>query len=160
MVSKFVIVPLSFAAPLSELVQSRGTAWRLLRRYWVTIELLLTTLATIVLLVHTQVIGHIATTAALPSLPLEPLSGMRVQPIVDAAAILILLVTTVVAVCKTTGPDSLRTAQTEAACAAVSQVTGKLIKCPSSGSSRSRRTGKRCRTRPWTPLPHWPENVA
>ncbi|AIG80441.1 Putative membrane protein [Amycolatopsis japonica] len=104
MVSWLVIVPLSFAALLSGLVQSWGTAWGLLRHYWVTIKLLLTTLATIVLLVHTQVIDHVAETAAQPSLPLEPLSGMRTQLVVDAgAAILILLATTALAVYKPRG---------------------------------------------------------
>ena len=103
-VSWLVIVPLSFAALLSGLVQSWGTAWGLLRHYWVTIKLLLTTLATIVLLVHTQVIDHVAATAGQPSLPLEPLSGMRTQLVVDAgAAILILLATTALAVYKPRG---------------------------------------------------------
>ncbi|OLZ50181.1 hypothetical protein [Amycolatopsis keratiniphila] len=104
MVSWLVIVPLSFASLLSGLVQSWGTAWGLLRHYWVTFKLLLTTLATIVLLVHTQVIDHVAATAGQPSLPLEPLSGMQTQLVVDAAAaILILLATTVLAVYKPRG---------------------------------------------------------
>ncbi|MBE1575395.1 DUF2269 domain-containing protein [Amycolatopsis roodepoortensis] len=104
MVSWLVIVPLSFAALISGLIQSWGTAWGLLRHYWVMFRLLLTTLATIVLLVHTQVIDHVAATAGQPSLPLEPLSGMRTQLVVDAtAAILILLATTALAVYKPRG---------------------------------------------------------
>ncbi|OLZ43544.1 hypothetical protein [Amycolatopsis keratiniphila] len=104
MVSWLVIVPLSFAALISGLIQSWGTTWGLLRHYWVTFKLLLTTLATIVLLVHTRVIDHVAATAGQAALPLEPLSGMRTQLVVDAAAaILILLATTALAVYKPRG---------------------------------------------------------
>jgi hypothetical protein len=50
----FVIVPLSLASLLSGLVQGLGTPWGLFRHYWVLAKLLLTVLATIILLVHTQ----------------------------------------------------------------------------------------------------------
>jgi ABC-type anion transport system duplicated permease subunit len=57
MTTWFVIVPLSFAALLTGLVQSLGTSWGLFRHYWVVAKLALTVLATITLLVHTQPIG-------------------------------------------------------------------------------------------------------
>jgi len=37
-----VIVPLSFASPLTGLVQSLGTEWGLFRHYWVLIKFLIT----------------------------------------------------------------------------------------------------------------------
>ena len=50
----FVIVPLSLAALLTGVVESLGTTWGLFRHYWIVTKLLLTVLATIILLVHTQ----------------------------------------------------------------------------------------------------------
>lgn len=62
----FVIVPLSLASLLTGLVQSLGTEWGLFRHYWVLAKLLITVLATIVLLLHMQPICHIAGVAADP----------------------------------------------------------------------------------------------
>ena len=56
----FVIVPLCLAALLTGIVQSLGTTWGLFRHYWVVTNLLLTVLATVILLVHTQPIDHVA----------------------------------------------------------------------------------------------------
>src|SRR5215212_7835928 len=64
----FVIVPLSLASLLTGLVDSLGTPWGLFRHYWVVTKLLLTTLATIVLLVHTQPIDRVAAMAAVTTL--------------------------------------------------------------------------------------------
>ena len=60
----FVIVPLSLAALLTGIVQSLGTTWGLFRHYWIVTKLLLTFLATIILLVHTQPIDRVAAVAA------------------------------------------------------------------------------------------------
>src|SRR3990170_4099331 len=60
----FVIVPLSLASLLTGLVQSLGTEWGLFRHYWILVKLLITILATIVLLVHMQPISHMAGVAA------------------------------------------------------------------------------------------------
>lgn len=48
----FIIVPFSFAALLSGLVQSLGTQWGLFRYYWILVKFLLTIGATTVLLGH------------------------------------------------------------------------------------------------------------
>src|SRR5437660_10662906 len=37
-----VIVPLSFASPLTGIVQSLGTSWGLFRHYWILMKLLMT----------------------------------------------------------------------------------------------------------------------
>lgn len=60
----YVIVPLSFAALLTGLVQSLGTAWGLFRHYWVLAKLLLTVFTIVVLLLQMEGIGHMAKIAA------------------------------------------------------------------------------------------------
>ena len=59
-----VIVPLSLASLVTGLVQSLGTPWGLLRHYWVVFKLLLTVVATGVLLLHTRPIQYMASVAA------------------------------------------------------------------------------------------------
>lgn len=100
----FVIVPLSIASLLTGLVHSLGTEWGLFRHYWVVIKLVLTILATIVLLVHMQPIGQIADVASTSTLSASELHGPRVQVLADAgAAILVLLVATTLAIYKPRG---------------------------------------------------------
>ena len=48
----YVIVPFSFAALLSGLVQSLGTKWGLFRHWWILVKFLLTIFAIVVLLRH------------------------------------------------------------------------------------------------------------
>src|SRR5712692_4662848 len=60
----FVIVPLSFASPLTGIVQSLGTTWGLFRHYWVLVKFLITIPSTILLLVHLRPIGHLARVVA------------------------------------------------------------------------------------------------
>jgi hypothetical protein len=67
LIARSVIVPLALASLLTGLVMSLGTRWGLLRYYWVLISLLLTIIATVVLLVETQTISYFADTAANPT---------------------------------------------------------------------------------------------
>jgi uncharacterized membrane protein len=62
-----VIVPLAFASLLTGVVMSVGTRWGLFRHYWVLISLLLTTIATVVLLDSMQAISDFAAAAAAPT---------------------------------------------------------------------------------------------
>jgi hypothetical protein len=64
LISGSVIVPLALASLVTGLVVSLGTKWGLFRHYWVVISLVLTVLATIVLLVERQVIASYAEVAA------------------------------------------------------------------------------------------------
>jgi len=64
MIAWYVIVPLALASLLSGLVMALGTRWGLFRHYWVLISLLLTIIATVVLLVETQTISYFADIAA------------------------------------------------------------------------------------------------
>jgi hypothetical protein len=88
----FVIVPSCFAALATGVVSSLGTPWGLFRHYWVLIKLLLTILATLLLLVHTQPIGYMAGVAAEKTLSNIDLRGVRIQLVFDAAAALLVLV--------------------------------------------------------------------
>ena len=103
----FVIVPLCLAALLTGIVQSLGTTWGLFRHYWIVTKLLLTVLATIILLVHTQPIDRVAAVAAQTTLAIGDLRQLRIQLVGDAcAALFVLLVTTTLSVYKPWGMTS------------------------------------------------------
>jgi hypothetical protein len=100
----FVIVPLSLASLLTGLVQSLGTVWGLFRHYWVLVKLLMTALATILLLVHMQVVGRVAGVAAQTTVSSADLGGLRIQLVADAgAALVVLLVAVTLSVYKPPG---------------------------------------------------------
>ena len=100
----FVIVPLSLASLLTGLVSSLGSPWGLLRHYWVVAKLLLTLLATVVLLLHTPSISYIAGVAAETTLSSTDLRRLRIQLVADAgAALVVLLAATALAVYKPRG---------------------------------------------------------
>jgi hypothetical protein len=114
LVTWFVIVPLCAVSLIGGVVQSLGTKWGLFQHYWVLFKLGLTFVATIVLLLHTQPIGRVASFAASSALSSTDLRAVRVQLIADAAAALvILLVTTVLGIYKPRGltPYGLRKQQ-------------------------------------------------
>ncbi len=60
----FVIVPLAIASLLTGLVMSLGTPWGLFRHYWVLFSLVLTIVATVVLLQHMHTVSFFAGVAA------------------------------------------------------------------------------------------------
>ncbi len=76
LIASRVIVPLALAALLTGVVISVGTRWGLLRHWWVAISLLLTTVATIVLLVETRTIASFAAVAADPATSAEELGAL------------------------------------------------------------------------------------
>jgi hypothetical protein len=111
LITWFVIVPFCLAALLTGVVQSLGTPWGLFRHYWVLIKLLLTVVATIILLVHTQPIDRVAAVAAESILSSADLRQLRLQLVGDAAAALFaLLIATTLSVYKPWGltPYGLR----------------------------------------------------
>ena len=100
----FVIVPLSFASLLTGLVQSLGTTWGLFRHYWVLAKLLLTVLATIVLLLQMESISYIAGVAAETTLSSADLREARISLVVHAGGgLLVLLVPMILSVYKPRG---------------------------------------------------------
>jgi len=100
----FVIVPFSLAALLTGLVQSLGTQWGLFRHYWVLVKFLLTTGATIILLLHMQAVIRMAGVAAEMTLSSADLRALRIQLVVHAAGgLLVLLAATTLSVYKPWG---------------------------------------------------------
>ena len=87
----YAIVPLCFASLVTGIVQSLGTPWGLFQHYWVVMKLVITVLASTVLLVHMQPIGAVARAAAETSLSGADLVGLRRQLVGDAGAALVVL---------------------------------------------------------------------
>jgi hypothetical protein len=99
-----VIVPLAIAALLSGVLSSLISPWGLLRHYWVLIKLVLTVVATVVLVLQLAPIGRLADAAARAPIPVGELREARVSLLVHAGAgLVVLLATTVLAVCKPAG---------------------------------------------------------
>lgn len=100
----FVIVPLAFASLVTGLAQSLGTKWGLFRHYWVLAKLVLTVVATAVLLLQMSNIEFMRDAAAEATLASADLRGDRTSLIVHAAGgLAVLLMTTVLAVIKPRG---------------------------------------------------------
>src|SRR5215210_2437485 len=95
LIAWYVIVPLALTSLLTGLVMSLGTKWGLFRHYWVLISLLLTIIATVVLLVETQTIGHFATIAADPATSggdLRSLGNTMIHSVGGTVVLLVILV--------------------------------------------------------------------
>jgi hypothetical protein len=97
----FAIVPLAFASLLTGLVGSLGTPWGLFRHYWVLFKLLLTVLATIVLLLHMPKVSSLAGVAA--ATDSAHLGGLQGELLHAGGGLLVLLVTTTLSVYKPRG---------------------------------------------------------
>lgn len=63
-IARVVVLPLAIAALVLGCVQSLGTAWGLLRHYWVIAKLAITAFATVVLLIQMPAIRAMAVAAA------------------------------------------------------------------------------------------------
>ena len=100
----FVIMPLSLASLITGLVQALGTAWGLFRHYWILFKLLLTAVATIVLLLKLAPISYLADMAAVAAFSSTDLIGLRTSLIIHASGgLLMLLAATALAVYKPAG---------------------------------------------------------
>jgi len=112
MITWFVIVPFCVASFVTGVVEGVGTPWGLFRHYWVVVKLLLTTVATFLLLLHTRPIDQVAALAERGVLTVADAQPLRLQLIGDAsAALFVLLMTTMLSVYKPWGmtPYGLRT---------------------------------------------------
>jgi hypothetical protein len=100
-----VLVPLSLASLVSGLVCSLGSAWGLFRHYWVLFKLVINLVATIVLLLYMQTLERLGDVAAATTLSDTRLGGLRdPSPVLHAAAaLLLLLVATTLAIYKPRG---------------------------------------------------------
>lgn len=102
-VARFVIVPLAVASLLTGLVMSLGTKWGLFRHYWVLISLVLTVVATGVLLVETRAISSLGDMAADPTTSAEHLRAMPSTLVHSVGGTVVLLVVLVLNMYKPQG---------------------------------------------------------
>jgi uncharacterized membrane protein len=103
LIAWYVIVPLALASLLTGLVMSLGTKWGLFRHYWVLISLLLTIIATVVLLVETQTISYFADIAADPTTSSDDLRALGSTLVHSVGGTVVLLVIVVLNVYKPRG---------------------------------------------------------
>lgn len=104
LIAWYVILPLSFASLSTGFVQALGTPWGLFRHYWVLAKLLLTALATFVLLLKMKPISYLAAMASETTLSSVDLTGLRKSLMVHAGGgLLVLLAVTALAVYKPRG---------------------------------------------------------
>ena len=82
-----VLVPLALASLLTGVIQSLGTKWGLIRHYWVIAKLLITIVATVVLLMYTQTLGSLADIASSGG----DLAALRTPSVVLHASVALLL---------------------------------------------------------------------
>ena len=100
-ITRYVLVPLSLASLLTGVVQSLGTPWGLFRHYWVLFKLLLTVLATVILLQYTQTVSYFAGAAA--ETDSADAGGLGSYILHSAGGLMVLLVTTILSVYKPRG---------------------------------------------------------
>jgi hypothetical protein len=97
----YVIVPLSLASLLTGFVMALGTPWGLFRHYWVLITFVLTSFATVILLLHMPSVSTLADVAReADSATLDRLGGDLLHA---GGGLLVLIVITVLNVYKPRG---------------------------------------------------------
>ena len=100
-----VLVPMSLASLVTGLVQSLGTSWGVLRHYWVVVKLLITVVATVVLLLYTDTLRAMARVAVDATADLALVRNP--SPVLHAGgALMLLLVALTLSVYKPPGRTS------------------------------------------------------
>lgn len=97
------LVPLAVASFLSGLVMALGTKWGLFRYYWIIFKLLLTTVATAVLVKHMDLVGVIAGLAQRDSAHPAVLGAVPGEVLHAAGGLLVLLTALILSVYKPRG---------------------------------------------------------
>jgi hypothetical protein len=95
----YAIVPLALASVFIGVTNALATPWGLFRHYWVLVKLLLTVVATTVLLIETQTISAMARAALLSVDPRE-LPGSLVHSV---GGLVVLLIVTALSIYKPRG---------------------------------------------------------
>lgn len=95
-----LLVPLAFAALVTGVLLALGTTWGLFRHYWVLFKLVLTLIATVVLVLYSRTIDTVAGMAADPGMAgMEPPSAL----LHTGGGLVVLLLTTILAIYKPRG---------------------------------------------------------
>lgn len=117
-VARWVIMPLAVAALVIGTVQALATPWGLFRHYWVLLKFLLTTFATVILLVKMPLIGEAARLAAKTASSRADLQAIGIQLLLHSAGgLLVLLVPAVLSVYKPPGLTRYGFRKQQALCA-------------------------------------------
>jgi len=87
----FIIVPLALASLLTGIVSSLGTKWGLFRYYWIVAKLVITLLATLILLVHTQPVDLLVSAAEKMTVLGANLYGEQLQMVIASGGALVVL---------------------------------------------------------------------
>lgn len=95
-----LLVPLALASLTSGTVLALGTVWGLLQHYWVIFKLVLTLIATLVLMLYTQTISTMAAMAADPAMSAMEFPSALLH---TGGGLVVLLLATVLAVYKPKG---------------------------------------------------------
>src|SRR5258707_12776655 len=108
LISRFIVIPMSFAALATGLLQALGTPWGLFRYYWILMKFSLAIFATIALLLHQFVVVAEAAKrvsgAAAETLFSADLGSLKTELVrAPSLAILLLLVVTTLGVYKPWG---------------------------------------------------------
>lgn len=74
-VALYALVPLGAASLVTGIVQALGSPWGLFRHYWVTISLVVTSFAFVILVLHLPAVEGLAAAAADPSSDVNALGG-------------------------------------------------------------------------------------
>ena len=89
----YVIVPLAVASLLTGLVMSLGTKWGLFRYYWVAISFVLTSFATVILILHMPTVSSMVDVALVSEgAALEALGGDLGHPGIGLGVLLVVQV--------------------------------------------------------------------
>lgn len=93
----FTLVPLSLASLVTGIVISLSTHWGLFRHYWVLAKLLLTVLATLVLLSYTKTVNYLTDVAADSSTDIGRLQGGGglLHPVIGLLVLLVIVILSV-----------------------------------------------------------------
>lgn len=95
-----VIVPLAAISLVIGVANAFGTPWGLFRHYWVVVKLLLTSAATLILLLHAPTVGRFASSA---TGVIQTRSGLVGEIVHGAGGAAVLLVALVLSVYKPAG---------------------------------------------------------
>jgi hypothetical protein len=103
LIVSMAIVPLALASLVTGLVISLGTKWGLFRHWWVLISLILTVVATVVLLSETRVVTQVAAVVARPGMSDQQVLAYPPTLVHSVGGLIVLLVIQVLNVYKPPG---------------------------------------------------------
>lgn len=107
LITTYLIVPTAGASLVSGVVQALVTPWGLIKHFWVIFKLIITALATFVLLMKWPQISDLGQLAKGPAFEVQAFAGLQVSLVVHAAAgLAVLLWAAVLGVYKPAGLTS------------------------------------------------------